>query len=791
MLRVLYCVTQDHDYRLVLLAALVCGLGSHAAISLLGHVREARGRARLGWLVVTAVAIGVAIWTTHFIAMLAYSPGGTKGYDLLPTVGSLLLAILLTGLSCRVAVGARLPYARPLGGALVGLSIAAMHYLGMAALEVAGALAWELRLVLASLLLGSGFGACALQVGLGPRSWARVLGGALLLTLAICSLHFTAMAAVTIHPDPTIVPPAAVLPPERLAVAVAIAGSVVLALSLVGLALDRRDQRRLARHDAHMRELADLAVEGLAICDGDDIVAANKSLEAMAGRASAEIVGLQLGDVLADAELVARLRAGQEALVEGELVTASGERVPVELVGRAITYAGRPHRVVAFRDLRARRQAEAKIRFLAYHDVLTELPNRASFNSRLEHECLQRKRTGAAFAVLSVDLDRFKVVNDTLGHPVGDALLEEVADRLRSATRDTDFVARLGGDEFAILQTSGTQPAAATRLAERIVDLIDRPFVIEGHAVNVGASVGIALAPADGDDPGQLLKNADLALYRAKLDGRGTFSFFEPGMDARMQERRALELDLRRALARGEFELHYQPQLGLQADALVGFEALLRWRHPERGLVPPGDFIPLAEEIGLIVPIGDWVVQAACREAAGWSRPLSVAINLSPAQFRDGRIVETVRAALDRTGLSPGRLELEITETALLQDDAATLATLHRLRELGVRISMDDFGTGYSSLNYLRRFPFSKIKIDRSFIGGLGGDEESVAIVSAILALGRSLGIATTAEGVETTNQLDRLRAEGCNEAQGFLISRPLPAAEIGALLQGRVEAAA
>jgi diguanylate cyclase (GGDEF)-like protein len=387
--------------------------------------------------------------------------------------------------------------------------------------------------------------------------------------------------------------------------------------------------------------------------------------------------------------------------------------------------------------------------------------------------------------VLCLDLDHFKAVNDTLGHPVGDALLRTVGERLRSVLRETDTVARLGGDEFAVLQGAGgdPQPQAASALAKRVVDLVGRPYALEGHLVNVGASVGVALAPADGEDADALLKAADLALYRAKEEGRGTWRFFEPGMDARMRARRALELDLRKALALREFELAYQPQLDLGSDRVAGFEALLRWQHPERGLIPPAEFVPLAEEIGLIAPIGEWVLRTACREAAGWPEGVGVAVNLSPAQFKSHHLVPAVRAALAASGLPGRRLELEITEGVLLQDNEANLATLRELRALGVRVAMDDFGTGYSSLSYLRSFPFDKIKIDRSFVSGLATDPESAAIVRAIAGLGASLGMATTAEGVETAEQMRRIRAEGCLQVQGYLVSRPVPAAEVAALI--------
>ena len=348
-------------------------------------------------------------------------------------------------------------------------------------------------------------------------------------------------------------------------------------------------------------------------------------------------------------------------------------------------------------------------------DALTGLPNRAFFGIRLKESIAHLLRTQEGFTILVVDLDRFKQVNDTLGHPIGDALLCKVAERLQSTLKPGDVPARLGGDEFAVLQSGGPDERETTILARRIVDLVGRAYMVEGHLINVGASVGVARAPADGVEPDLLLKQADLALYRAKLDGRDTFRFFKPEMMARMEARRLLELDLRKALALREFELVYQPQMNLGSDRLVGCEALIRWRHPTRGIVSPADFIPLAEEIGLIVAIGEWVVRTACQEAVRWPEDFTVAVNLSPAQFKSKKLVAIVASALAMSGLAPHRLELEITEGVLLQENDVNLATLHALRNLGLRISMDDFGTGYSSLSYLRAFPFDKIKIDRSF----------------------------------------------------------------------------
>ncbi len=426
---------------------------------------------------------------------------------------------------------------------------------------------------------------------------------------------------------------------------------------------------------------------------------------------------------------------------------------------------------------------------LALHDTLTGLPNRAFFAERMEHALAQVRRHRTMLAVLCLDLDRFKQVNDTLGHPVGDALLRAVAGRLGGCLRDCDTAARLGGDEFVIIQAPLGRVEDAGTLAQRIINVLSEPYDLNGHKVVIGASVGIALAPADTTDSDHILKMADMALYRAKADGRGVFRMFEPGMDTRMQARRMLELDLRRAVKAQEFALDYQPLVDLSSGQVGALEALVRWHHPERGLIRPDDFIPLAEDTGLIGPIGAWVLRQACADAAGWPADVRIAVNISAAQFKCPGLVATVLDALAASGLAPERLELEITETALLADADATLAVLHTLRAKGVRIAMDDFGTGYSSLSYLRSFPFDKIKIDRCFIRDLETSVDCKAIVRAVTGLGSNLGITTTAEGVETLAQLDQLRAEGCDQVQGFLFSRPVPAREVAALLGQAVDA--
>jgi diguanylate cyclase (GGDEF)-like protein/PAS domain S-box-containing protein len=429
-------------------------------------------------------------------------------------------------------------------------------------------------------------------------------------------------------------------------------------------------------------------------------------------------------------------------------------------------------------DVTERKQSEERIAHLAHYDALTDLPNREFFRQQIE-QSLKQVRRGEQLAVLYLDLDKFKSVNDTLGHQGGDELLKTVAERLRACLRETDIVARLGGDEFAIVQTAVTNPTDVTDLVKRIQDAIRAPCELSGHELTADTSIGIAMAPGDGTEPDQLLKNADLAMYGAKADGRGTYRFFEADMDARMKARRTLEFDLRQAVMCGEFELHYQPLVNIRENKIVGCEALLRWLHPTRGMVSPAEFISIAEETGIINQLGEWVLRTACAEAATWPDHLMVTVNVSPVQFKHDNLVQLVVSALAASRLPAERLELEITESVLLHDNETTLLMLHQLKQLGVRIAMDDFGTGYSSLNYLRRFPFDKIKIDRSFIKDVTEPDGSVAIVQAVVSIAESRNIVTTAEGVETQEQLDVLRTLGCTEMQGYLFSKPKPAAEI------------
>ncbi len=453
--------------------------------------------------------------------------------------------------------------------------------------------------------------------------------------------------------------------------------------------------------------------------------------------------------------------------------------------GRSIQIVNQPLAdggwVATLEDITEQRRAEEKIAHLAHYDALTDLPNRVLFREKLEG-MLKQLPNGTMLAVLYLDLDQFKDINDTLGHPAGDELLNVVAGRLRAVVRTGDLVARLGGDEFAIIQAAVTDTADVIELAERIRDAIRKPMMIDRHELAVDTSIGIALAPRDGAEPDKLLKHADLALYGVKADGRGAYRFFEAEMDERANARRTLETDLRHAIEHGQLELNYQPLVTIQDGSISGFEALLRWRHPSRGAISPAEFVPLAEESGLIHRIGEWVLRTACSQAVSWPAETRVSVNVSPVQFRNQGLALIVASALAESGLPARRLELEITEAVLMRDDEIALSILEQLQQLGVRIALDDFGTGYSSLSYLQRFPFDKIKIDRSFINDIAAPEGSLSIVQAIVALARARNMTTTAEGVETPAQLDVLRACGCTELQGYLVRPPQPATEIGKL---------
>ena len=568
-------------------------------------------------------------------------------------------------------------------------------------------------------------------------------------------------------------------------------GLVLLALLLLHNRLLRRTHGELhtqnERFDAALNNMS----QALCMVDAQQrlIVCNRRYVELFALPPGLAAPRIPMGDILralaasghSAGEMAATIHEGQEALIRGGLPGAfvrerGGGGLSVSVSHRPMPDGGW---VATYEDITERRLAEDRIAHMAHHDALSGLPNRVLFYERLEQEIERLERYGGGLAVLCIDLDHFKNINDTLGHPAGDLLLQVVAQRLRGCVRDGETVARLSGDEFAVLQSAPDQPLASQALAERLVKALGAPYDVGGHRVMISASVGVALAPADGHDADDLLRKADVALYRAKAGGGSCSCFFEPEMQAQLQSRLVMEADLRDVLERRQLELFYQPLFDLREDRVCGFEALLRWRHPERGLVLPDQFIPVAEATGLIVPIGEWVLRRACADAASWPANMKVSVNLSPLQLTSPRLSAAVSGALAGAGLAAGRLELEVTESVLLQHSGAVLALLHELRGMGLRIALDDFGTGYSSLSYLRSFPFDKLKIDQSFVRTLTGRPDSAAIVDAIVTLASSLGMTTTAEGVETVEQLGQIRRAGCTEAQGYHFGQPQSAADV------------
>ncbi|MET4388419.1 diguanylate cyclase (GGDEF)-like protein/PAS domain S-box-containing protein [Bradyrhizobium sp. F1.4.3] len=557
---------------------------------------------------------------------------------------------------------------------------------------------------------------------------------------------------------------------------------------VVGL---RVDITELKQREASFRLLFDGNPVPMIVCAVDDerILGVNDSAVAHYGYSRAEFEKLKIRALQAfDGEppWTTDRSSEEQAARTWKHVKADGVLIDLAIYFRELTYAERPAVLLALMDITERKRAEARLAFMAQHDGLTGLPNRNLLRQTMDEMLLHTRRSADKVAVLMLGLDNFKAINDTLGHAVGDKLLRGVAKRLRSTLREDDALARLNSDEFAVVQSGLTRPEDAVLLAKRLLEAIADPYLLDGHSVVIGASIGIATAPGDGDDSEKLLKSADMALSRAKLDARGTFAFFEAALDARAQSRRKIEVELRDAIQSDVLRPYYQPLIDLSSGRITGFEALVRWPHPERGMVSPAEFIPVAEDTGLINPLGGLMLRRACLDAATWPDDVRVAVNLSPLQFRSGNLLSVVTDALKQSGLPPRRLELEITETLLLEKSAQVLATLHALRALGVRISMDDFGTGYSSLSYLRSFPFDKIKIDQSFVRDLGANRESQAIIRSIVSLGKGLGVTITAEGVETEAELSCLRTEGCDEGQGFLFSKARPNAEIISLLQAQ-----
>mgnify|MGYP003637128769 CR=1 FL=1 len=779
----------QHDWRFVGLAALVCLVAAYACMGLLRHARQSTGRRRLIWVCVAAVAVGLGIWSTHFVGMLALRPGFTLSYDLALTAVSLLIAIAIGGLGIALAAHGRTALDHGLGGAVVGIAIACMHFTGIAALVMGGAIGWNAELVALSILAGMGLGALSFLAA----HYNRLLLGAALLTLAICGMHFTAMRAADLSACYPLMLAGAV-DNGWLSLGVALISLLVLGAASGSVLLDRAERRRAQLANSRLAEVStrlELATthmaQGLCLFDSAGIMRFHN------GRV-AELIGPATNEQTLDgwhfAKLSRALRsAANDLQLEGpaaeQRIAAmlarieGGERIDYLRTlndGRIIRFVHSPIAtggwVTTLDDVTDQQRAQAEISRLAYHDSLTNILNRAAFNDQLDLVMAKAEAGDLNFAVIAIDLDRFKDINDTHGHAVGDLVLKELGQRLSAGLKAGESVARMGGDEFAALKIFSSMDSLREFLARIEAALFGR-IVSEEVTINTSASIGVAIYPDDASDRSRLLNNADLAMYRAKAEVERRVCYYEQDMDEHARARRSMARDLWVALENDGFHLVYQVQKSVTTNVVTGYEVLLRWDRPGHGLVPPTDFIPVAEESGAIGAIGAWVLNTACRQASGWPEAHKIAVNVSGVQLGQVDLIETVRSALLRSGLAPSRLELEVTETSIIADKNRALHILRQIKAMGVSIAIDDFGTGYSSLDTLRSFPFDKIKIDRSFMTTVDHDEQSRAIVRAILALGQSLSMPVLAEGVETAAQLAVLRAEGCSEAQGYLLGRP------------------
>jgi diguanylate cyclase (GGDEF)-like protein len=683
---------------LVCLSVFVAILVSYTALNLAIRVSSATGPSARLWHAGGAIAMGGGIWSMHFIGMLAFSLPIPLSYDIGTTLGSLAIAIAISGYALRIAGRRRASLGElAMSAVVLGFGICAMHYSGMSAIEILPVITYEPELLVASVAIAVVASFAALWLLVRQRlqhtlqAHLTTAGAAVIMGLAISGMHYTGMAASKFSPDSFCLT-ATGANGTWLAVTIALLSLGALALTLI-----------LLFYDAHLQ--------------------------------------------------------------------------------RSRTHAAELQR------------ANAQLQHLATHDALTGLPNRVLLTDRIEQAIAQADRSSRSFALLMVDLDRFKSINDSLGHEAGDALLCQVAERLRASLRKVDTLARIGGDEFVIVLNGVTGPHDVEVVLSNVLSTVGRPLELESIEVQTSPSIGVSLYPHDGTDPQTLLKHADAAMYHAKKMGRNTFQFFAPDMNAFTRERLELESALRSAVCRREFVLHYQPKVSFVNGHIVSVEALVRWNHPTRGLVPPGDFIPLAEETGLILPIGAWVLNEACRQLHDWHAAglthLRMAVNLSAQQFREKNLLDVVRKALADASLEPRFLEIELTETAVMQDAGHSAAILRSLSELGVRISVDDFGTGYSSLSYLQRFPLNKVKIDRSFVREIVRSHGDSEIVRAIVSLAHSLQLAVIAEGVETKEQLDFLNRIGCDQYQGYFCSPPVPPAELEALVTRKLAACA
>jgi diguanylate cyclase (GGDEF)-like protein/PAS domain S-box-containing protein len=763
MFTVLECVTQQHDHLTVLLAAGISLTGMFAFFFLLSRAHECDIRRRRMWTIAASIVGGLSVWATHFVAMLAYEGAVPIGFGVPLTVLSAI--IIVAGFAAALSNLSLRSVPADLGrGALLMVAVAVMHFVGMAAIEVAADVAYIIPPIIVGAIVAFALYSAAFYSFQRLGGWKRVAVPALIAILGTCTLHFTAMSATRLVPNPLLASAAdAAIGKAWLIGAISVIAYSMVILTVIAVTIDR--------YLTDLKGFVNSTLDGLAVVRDGRIVEVNAKLARLMNMAETDMIGQRPSMMFATADRTS-VEDVREAPVEATPLIGDRDRV-FELAVQPVEFRGRPSQVLAVRDLTEKKLAQRKIEHMARHDALTGLPNRTLFRERLDIAVELAAKARGQIALLALDLDRFKAVNDLFGHAEGDRVLKTVADILKRCAANGDTVARLGGDEFVILQAGLEQPAGARQLADSILTAFAEEMNYALDPTAVGVSVGAAIYPTDGEDGETVQHAADMALYRAKTSGRGVAAFFNPEIDRETRERRQMESDLRHAIALDQITLAFQPLLSVDGETVVGYEALPRWHHPEHGLLLPDAFIPIAEETGIIIKLGEWVLSEACKAASGWDSHIAVAVNVSPVQFRLANLASSVARILKETGVDPTRVELEITEAALLKDRTTTLSTLQQLKGMGVRVVMDDFGTGYSSLSNLSSFAFDKIKIDRSFIAAMSNDDGARAIVRAIVGLGRSLGFPVSAEGIETVEQYRMIMDEGCAQVQGLLFGGP------------------
>ncbi|RKR00417.1 bifunctional diguanylate cyclase/phosphodiesterase [Maricaulis maris] len=780
MYRVYYCLTVEHDLGLVAVAALLCALSALAAVSIVRRAKAAEAARQPAWLLFAGFVTGTGIWGTHFVSMLAYESAIPVSFGLFETVTSFLLAVIISSCGWAFAVRSDYRYASAIGGGLVGGGVAAMHFVGVAAMRVGASVVWDAGLVIAALALGVQFAAAAGAVATGGTSRRGLFGGAALLVGGVVSLHFLSMSAMELVPDFSVSAQDGGLSPKLLAITIALGAVFVVSIGLAAAAIDQHLGLRRAAEGHRIRALAEATFEGIAVVRDGLMHDMNGRFCEMLKLERGDLVGMPVAKLALDAEAIEVLQNVRETdPMTCRLRCRDGAPITVQVRAREMDFDGLTARIFAFRDVSSEERARARMVHLAHHDTLTGLPNRLKFREAFEAELRNAWDDDTQVALMFFDLDRFKEVNDVHGHAVGDRLLVAVSERLLDALPRNAVAARLSGDEFAVVLPDVENREDVLLTAQRVVNNVGSPLTIGQLHLKVSASGGVTMFPMDGEDPDRLMNQADLALYRAKGQGRNQVCDFDPKLGLMMQERRMLEADLALAIDDDLLTLNFQPQVRLGDGRVSGFEALVRWHDERRGNVPPSEFVQIAEETGLILKMGEWVLETACREAVNWPDERRIAVNVSPAQFKQGNLVYSVQRALAKSGLAPQRLEIEITEGVLIDDEARALKVLRGLKDLGVGLAIDDFGTGYSSLSYLRAFPFDKIKIDRSFMTGLQNDPEAQIIVRATIDLARELNINVVVEGIEEFDELGALGFQPDLVLQGYLLSRPLTRGQI------------